>query len=75
MAIYDHTIATIKKKNIPHKTIQITNEKEDSIIKNLPLYKIVRFFIDLRRKLKKKRNRKNPKVLEKNHKTFKKNLK
>ncbi|PKK67599.1 hypothetical protein RhiirC2_867708 [Rhizophagus irregularis] len=59
--LYEDVINATKNSEIEKKEICLTNEKEDTSIKNLDLYRAVRFFIYLRRKLKKKKGIENVK--------------
>ncbi|CAB4488957.1 unnamed protein product [Rhizophagus irregularis] len=59
--LYEDVINATKNSEIKKKEICLTNEKEDTSIKNLDLYRAVRFFIYLRRKLKKKKGIENVK--------------
>ncbi|EXX57697.1 hypothetical protein RirG_204730 [Rhizophagus irregularis DAOM 197198w] len=59
--LYEDVINATKNSEIEKKEIYLTNEKEDTSVKDLELYRIVRFFISLRRKFKKKKGIKNVK--------------
>lgn len=55
--IYKEIIDTTKKEKVEHVEIKLTTPKEDTQIKDLEFYRIVRFFIQLRRKFKKNKGR------------------